>query len=224
VLDNYGGLHPYGAPITITGNAYWAGWDVARDFAFMPDGSGGFVLDAFGGLHPFHVNGSTTALAAQGTPYWAGKDLARRVVIFADGTGGYILDAWGGVHPFGINAPSPVPASKMVGSGYWAGWDIARDMVLIPGDGNHAGYVLDGWGGLHPFHPSSDGSTMPPAITTAYWAGQDVARCAILLPGSATAGYTLDLAGGLHPFGGAPAVPSFPYWAGTGLAKAVFGA
>ena len=224
VLDNYGGLHPYGAPITITGNAYWAGWDVARDFAFMPDGSGGFVLDAFGGLHPFHVNGSTSALAAQGTPYWAGKDLARRVVIFADGTGGYILDAWGGVHPFGINAPSPVPASKMVGSGYWGGWDIARDVVLIPGDGNHAGYVLDGWGGLHPFHPSSDGSTMPPAITTAYWAGHDVARCAIMLPGSATAGYTLDLAGGLHPFGGAPAVPSFPYWAGTDLAKAVFGA
>ena len=223
VLDNYGGLHPYGAPITITGNPYWAGWDVARDFAFMPDGTGGFVLDAFGGLHPFHVNGSTNALAAQGTPYWAGKDLARRLVIFTDGTGGYILDAWGGVHPFGINAPSPVPASKMVQSGYWAGWDIARDVVLIAGDGNHAGYVLDGWGGLHPFHPSSDGSTMPPAITTAYWGGQDIARCAILLPGSATAGYTLDASGGLHPFGGAPAVAGFPYWAGTNLAKAVFG-
>ncbi len=190
----------------------------------MPDGSGGFVLDGWGGLHPFHVNGSTAPLAAQGAPYWPGSDLARKVVIFSDGTGGYTLDAYGGVHPFGINGPSPVPATKVLQTGYWAGWDIARDLVLVSGDGNHAGFVLDGYGGMHPFHPSTDGSTMPALLSTTYWAGQDNARGAWFLPGSATAGYTLDLAGGLHPFGGAPAVPSYPYWAGTDLAKAVFGA
>ena len=56
-LDGFGGLHPYGMPVTFSGTPYWRGWDVARDFAFLPDGSGGYVLDAFGGLHPFGVNG-----------------------------------------------------------------------------------------------------------------------------------------------------------------------
>jgi spore germination protein YaaH len=227
ILDGWGGLHPYGAAglseTSPGAGHYWPGFDIARDFAFLPDGTGGFVLDGYGGLHPFRVNGSTAALAAQGAPYWPGKDIARRVVIFSDGTGGYVLDAYGGLHPFGINGPSPVAGADMATSGYWAGWDIARDLVLVPGDGNHAGYVLDGFGGLHPFHPTSDGSTMPAAPTTAYWAGQDIARGAFLLPGSATAGYTLDLSGGLHPFGGAPALTFYPYWAGKDLAREIWG-
>ncbi len=228
VLDGYGGLHPFGAAglSETSGSAghYWPGIDIARDFAFLPDGTGGFVLDGYGGLHPFRVNGSTAPLAAQGAPYWAGRDLAKKVVIFSDGTGGYILDAYGGVHPFGINGPSPVAGSSMVGSGYWAGWDIARDLVLVPGNGNHAGYVLDGFGGMHPFHPSTDGSVMPAPLATAYWGGLDIARGEWLLPGSATSGYTLDLSGGLHPFGTAPALTFYPYWAGKDLAREIFGA
>ncbi|HWO45206.1 MAG TPA: glycosyl hydrolase family 18 protein [Methylomirabilota bacterium] len=228
ILDGFGGLHPFGAPglaeTTGTSGHYWPGSDIARDFAFLPDATGGFVLDAYGGLHPFRVNGNTSPLAAQGAPYWAGKDLARKVVIFSDGTGGYILDAWGGVHPFGINGPSPVAPATMVTTGYWAGWDIARDVVLVPGNGNHSGYVLDGFGGLHPFHPNADGSTLPATLTTAYWGGQDIARGAWLLPGSATSGYTLDLSGGLHPFGSAPALTLYPYWAGKDLAREIFGA
>jgi spore germination protein YaaH len=228
VLDGYGGLHPFGAAglSETSGSAghYWPGIDIARDFAFLPDGTGGFVLDGYGGLHPFRVNGSTAPLAAQGAPYWPGRDLAKKVVIFSDGTGGYILDAYGGVHPFGINGPSPVAGSSMVGSGYWAGWDIARDLILVPGNGNHAGYVLDGFGGMHPFHPSTDGSVMPAPLLTAYWGGQDIARGAWMLPGSAISGYTLDLSGGLHPFGTAPALTLYPYWAGKDLAKEIFGA
>jgi spore germination protein YaaH len=228
VLDGYGGLHPFGAPglNETSGSAghYWQGVDIARDFAFLPDGTGGFVLDGYGGLHPFRVNGNTAPLAAQGAAYWAGRDLAKKVVIFSDGTGGYVLDAYGGVHPFGINGPPPVSGAALVGSGYWYGWNIARDIVLVPGDGNHAGYVLDGFGGMHPFHPSTDGSTMPALLATTYWGGQDNARGAWLLPGSATAGYTLDLSGGLHPFGTAPALTLYPYWAGKDLAKEIWGA
>jgi spore germination protein YaaH len=224
VLDGFGGLHSSGVAITFSASAYWRGWDIARDFAFLPNGTGGFVLDGFGGLHPFSVNGSTSALQALGTPYWAGKDIARKVVIFADGTGGYILDAYGGLHPFGINGPPPASASKVALSGYWAGWDIARDVVLVPGNGNHSGYVLDGYGGLHPFHSSIDGSTMPAAITSQYWRGWNIARGAWLLPGSATAGYTLDGYGGLHPFGGAPAMASSAYWSGRDLARSIWGA
>ncbi|HET9781205.1 MAG TPA: CAP domain-containing protein, partial [Candidatus Dormibacteraeota bacterium] len=84
VLDGYGGLHSYGAPAVTEsgtqGNHYW-GWDIARDFAFLPDGTGGFVLDGYGGLHGFRVNGNTAPLVAVGGPYWGGWDIARKVVI-----------------------------------------------------------------------------------------------------------------------------------------------
>jgi hypothetical protein len=147
------------------------------------------------------------------------------VVIFADGTGGYTLDGWGGIHPFGINGAAPVAASKIVQTGYWPGWNIARDIVLVPGDGGHSGYTLDGWGGVHPFHVSTDGSTMPAGIgVSGYWPGWDIARGLWLLPGSASAGYTLDGWGGLHPFGGAPALTSTSYWPGRDVARGVWGA
>jgi hypothetical protein len=224
VLDGYGGLHPYGVPTTIKISQYWAGWDIARDFAYLPDGSGGVVLDGWGGLHPFHVNGSTNTISVQTTAYWPGWDIARKVVIFADGTGGYVMDAWGGLHPFGINGPPPVSAAKIAATGYWPGWSIARDVVLVPGDGGHSGYVLDGWGGVHPFHVTTDGSTMPAPISTAYWSGWDIARGVWLLPGSATAGYTLDGWGGVHPFGGAPPVTTSGYWPGWDIARGIWGA
>ena len=228
VLDGWGGLHPYGAPglaeTTDSSTHYWKGWDIARDFAFLPDGTGGFVLDGYGGLHPFRVNGNTAALSASGNTYWPGQDVARKVVIFADGTGGYVLDLSGGLHPFGINRTSPVSPASTVLSGYWANQDIARDVVLVPGDGGHSGYVLDLYGGLHPFHVSNDGSTMPATIATAYWWGNDLARGVWLLPGSATAGYTLDAWGGPHAFGGAPPIVNHPYWPNTNLGKAVWGA
>jgi hypothetical protein len=223
VLDNFGGLHPYGAPFTIATSAYWPGWDIARDFAFLPNASGGFVLDGFGGLHPFHVNGSTAALQAQGNAYWQSRDIARKVVILPDATGGLTLDAYGGVHPFGINGPVPASIANIAGSAYWPGWDIARDMVLVAGNGNHSGYVLDGFGGMHPFHPTTDGSAMPGALTTAYWKGNDLARSEWFLPGSATAGYTLDGYGGVHPFGGAPAITGAAYWQGRDIARSLLG-
>jgi spore germination protein YaaH len=224
VLDGWGGLQAYGATITLKPTAYWPGWDIARDFAFLPNGTGGVVLDGWGGLHPFSVNGSTAPISVQTTAYWPWWDIARKVVIFADGSGGYVLDGWGGLHPFGINGPPPVSAAKLATTGYWPWWDIARDVVLVPGDGGHAGYVLDGWGGLHPFHPTTDGSTMPAAISSSYWPGWDIARAVWLLPGSATSGYTLDGWGGLQPFGGAPAIANSSYWPGWDIAKGIWGA
>jgi len=226
VLDGYGGLHSYGAPISITTSAYWPGFDIARDFAFLPNATGGVVLDGWGGLHPFHVNGNTAPITIQSTAYWPYWDIARKVVIFPDGSGGYVLDGWGGLHPFGINGPPPVSAAKLATTGYWPWWDIARDVVLVPGDGGHSGYVLDGWGGVHPFHATSDSSTMPAPISVsgAYWAGWDIARGIWLLPGSATAGYTLDGWGGLHPFGGAPILVNTAYWPYWDIAKMIWGA
>ncbi len=210
VVDGFGGLHPYGVPVTLTGAPYWPGFDIVRDFAFLPDGSGGYVLDGFGGLHPFSVNGHAAPPAATGASYWPGSDVARKLVIFSDGTGGYMLDKFGGLHPFGIGGPTPGLAT---GAPYWPGFAIARDVVLIPG--THAGYVLDGFGGVHPF------SGAPAVGSGVYWRGFDIARSIWLSSGSTitqTSGYVLDGFGGVHPFGGAPALSIYPYWSGQDIA------
>ena len=220
VLDGWGGLHSYGAPISFAWNPYWPGWDIARDFAFLPDGSGGYILDAFGGLHQFSVNGKPLPPPVNIDGYWPGWDIARRVVIFSDGTGGYVLDGFGGIHPFGIGKPRPTAVQL---SGYWAYWDIVHDIALIPG--THSGYVLDGYGHIHPFTPA--GQPMPPSLaTSAYWAPWDIARGVWLLPGSTLAapgGYTLDGYGGLHPFGSAPPPPPAPYFLWRDIARNLTG-
>jgi hypothetical protein len=207
VLDGLGGLHSYGAPgLTETSGVAshrWS-WDVARDFAFLPDGSGGLVLDGYGGIHPFSVNGNTAPLQVQGGTYW-GWDIGRKIVIFPDAKGGYVLDGWGGLHPFGINGPPPVSEASIAATGYWPGWDIAHDVVVAPGNGGHSGYVLDGLGGIHPFHPTGDTSAMPAAIQSPRWSW-DIARTLWLLPGSAGAGYVMDGWGGIHPIGGAAVI------------------
>ena len=209
VLDIYGGLHYYGVPFAASGGPYWRGWNIARDFAFLPDGSGGYVLDGYGGLHPFAVNGAAMPPAVQGAAYWGGTDIARKVVIFSDGTGGYVMDAYGGLHGFGIGAPPPAAAT---GGPYWTGWAIARDVVLVPG--THAGYVLDGLGGLHEFSGAS------PLQTPVYWE-RDLGRSVWLLSTSTlttAAGYTMDGYGMLHPFGGAPPLPNRYFWPGHDIA------
>ena len=51
-------VRPYASFGYYRGGPYWHGWDIARGVAILPDGSGGFVLDGFGGLHPFGLNAS----------------------------------------------------------------------------------------------------------------------------------------------------------------------
>ncbi|HWW09357.1 MAG TPA: hypothetical protein VNY76_03830, partial [Candidatus Acidoferrales bacterium] len=85
---------------------------------------------------------------------------------------------------------------------YWQGWDIAHRFVLA--SSGNSGYVLDGWGGLHPFGTPNNVPTAPQL--SAFWNGWDIARGIALLPGSGTQGYIVDGWGGFHPFGGAPGV------------------
>jgi len=161
-LDGFGGLHPYGASITISGGPYWKNWDIARDFAFLPDASGGYVLDGYGGLHAFSVNGKPKPPAAATDSYSPGRDIARKVVVFSDGTGGYVLDVYGGLHPFGT-------AANPQGGPYWANWNIARSVRLSPQStaAQPQGWVLDGYGGLHPFGGA-------PSTSSGYYPGRDL--------------------------------------------------
>ncbi len=56
-----------------------------------PTVSGGYVLDATGGLHPF---GGAPKPAA-GVPSWPGQDRAGGVTIAPDGSGGWVVDSFG---------------------------------------------------------------------------------------------------------------------------------
>jgi hypothetical protein len=190
----------------------WPNWNIARSAAIFADGSGGYVLDGYGGVHPF---GATHQVA---TAYY-GWDIARDVVFLPTATGatpqGYTLDGWGGIHPFG-----GAPATR--GGGYWPNFDIAKRFALLS-DGS-GGYILDGWGGLHPFAVGSN--PMPPAITNfAYWPNWNIARAIALTPGATAgnvSGVTLDGWGGVHPFGStAPITMLTGFWLNWDIARAV---
>ena len=116
------------APPAAGRRTYWPGWDIARDVALLPDGTGGYVLDGWGGLHPF--GDRQPPGAAHGHRPVTGRLGHRpRRRVLPDGTGGYVLDGYGGLHPFAIgNHPLPPAAS----AGYWRGWDIARGTTLVP--------------------------------------------------------------------------------------------
>ena len=138
---------------------------LARDVAILPDGTGGYVLDGFGGIHPFAIGVNPAPPKPAGTPYWRGWDIARGLTVLPDGTGGYVLDGFGGVHPFAIGA-NPAPP-KPAGTPYWRGWDIARGIAAT---GPGVVYVADGWGGIHRSAGAGALARGP------YWAGRDIAR------------------------------------------------
>ena len=232
ILDAYGGLHPYGGPAVQVGQEpYYPGQDIARDFVFLPDGSGGYELDGYGGIHPFTIGSNPMPPLPGVYPYFPGQDVAKKITLLADGSGGYILDAFGGLHPWAV-AGKALPVG--IGAyGYWANSNIARDVWLAPDSSATAahGYVLDAYGGFHPFWSSA--ASVPAAIAVnGYWAGQDIARAMWFVPtatASTPSGYTLDGFGGIHPFvvGGQPLPPGlgqYGYWAGSDVALALWGA
>lgn len=183
------------------GGPAW-GWNAGRDAVALKGTEGGYVLDLYGGVHPY---GHAPALSVR--EYWPGWDIARAIDLNADGKGGYVLDGYGGIHAIGNAKPIQTSA-------YWPGWDIAVDLVLLPWStaSNPAGFTLDGWGGLHPF------GAAPAVSTSAYWRGWNIARAVAVNP-VGDGGWVLDGFGGVHPFGGAPAVASSAYWSGWDIAR-----
>ena len=113
--------------------------------------SGGWTLDAWGGLHPF--GGAPTVVG----PSWPGRDLARAVVA-GPARGGWVLDVYGGVHAFGGAAPIHPDADR-------PGQDLARALILRPGGG---GWTVDAYGGVHAFGgaPTVAGTLYRPGIDT----------------------------------------------------------
>lgn len=214
VLDDLGGLHPFGDAPPVTTEPDF-GFDIARAVVLDPcDSTGhtGWVLDGWGGLTPFAVGGTAAPPKPVVSGYWPGWDIARDTVAWCATVNGNpvaegcTLDGWGGLHAWAQTAAvlPDVPCDKP--AGYWPGWDIANRITVIPG--TDMGYVLDGFGGLWPFN----GAPVVPA--TNYWPGWDIARDVVALPesgGKPVGGYVLDGYGGVHPYGGAAAVASSDY-------------
>lgn len=186
------------------------------DSATGPPPAQGVVMDGFGGLHSFSARCLGGPESIRGTSYWQGWDIVRGVAILPGGQG-LTVDAYGGIHGFTFgDAPASVPKTK--GGPYWRGWDIVRGIAVLPeGTG---GYVLDGFGGLHPFGVGSAGP--PAAIRGApYWAGADNARGVALMP-NGRGGYVVDRAGAVHRFGGAPApTAGGSRWPGQDVARGI---
>ncbi len=141
-LDAFGGIHPWAVvgnalPTAIAGYGYFPGKNLARDIWLDPASTGasasGFVVDAFGGFHPFWGGAAAEPLPMVNYPYWVGNDNARSIW-FVPGSSsaaaqGYELDLFGGIHPFaGQGQTLPPPIFPF---GYWVGQDLAR--VLFGG-------------------------------------------------------------------------------------------
>ena len=88
---------------------------------------------------------------------------------------------------------------------------LARAITLRD---DNSGYVLNGWGGIHPFGGA-------PAISPQVnWPNWDIARD-FELRTNKTSGYTLNGWGGIHPFGGAPAISQQTNWINWDIAKKI---
>jgi hypothetical protein len=136
----------------------------------LPDGSGGYVLDGWGGLHSFGIGTGSPPRAIVDAAYWPKWDIARDFDLFSNSTtttaAGFTLDGIGGIHPFGFAVNGPVGTT-----GYWPGIDIGRSVRLDPTStvANPFGWTMEGWGG---FHAMNGGQDIPAG---AGWKGWDIA-------------------------------------------------
>jgi hypothetical protein len=218
-LDAFGGVHAFGdsPPVTITG--YWPGWSIAKSSAMDPcDTSGqysGWVMDGFGGLHPFAAAGTPMPAVPDITGYWPGWTIANDVAAFCITVGGVqhaagcVLDGFGGLHPW-ADSSAVIGDVPCTGTGYWPNWDIATKIAVVPG--HDYGYVMDGFGGIHPFNGA------PYYAPSGYWPGWTIARGIVA---TATGGYTVDGFGGIHPFGNAPVITPSGYWPNWDIVRGI---
>jgi hypothetical protein len=162
----------------------------------------GYVLDAWGGIHPYGGAPSVT-----GPGYWPGQNIVRGITRRSDLKSGYKVDRSGGIFPYG-------GAPNVSGTGYWANQDIVRGISLDPSDPNgSSGYVVDRSGGIFPFGGA------PAVKATGYWGGQDIVR-GIVTTGRGS-GFVVDRSGGIFPFGNAPNVRATGYWPGQDVVRGI---
>jgi len=206
-------------PTNHTGAPYWHDWDIARGVMLQHVNSGGYVVNAWGGLHPF---GGAPALMPR-PPYGPGLAYVQGGALQGDDLGGVVIDARGTVFSFGTLTGGPVNVcdqSPRVGVPIRG---IALDPTPTSGPTSYdtKGATLDAWGGIHLLCNS-------PAIDTTgapYWRGVPIARSLAITEdgtGGITGGFVLDGWGGVHPFGHAHLTTApVAYWRGWDIARSI---
>lgn len=123
-------------------------------------------------------------------------------------------------NPTGTDCPGPAVMAWVRGGGadpFSEGDDMERGLfvyeVIDPAHPQR-GYVLDRWGGLHPFGGAPAIHWPGPAPS---WEGKDAARSIVVQDWTTGAGYLVDLYGGSHPFNGGKPASDRPYWPGAPL-------
>ena len=185
-------------PTAATGALWWPGQDVARGIAVLPDRSGGYVVDEHGQLHVFGIGAHTPPKVTDRVP-WPGKDIARGVTVLADGSGGYVLGRDGRLYSFAIGRhPKPIDAQRVP---TWPGRDVARGITapFLDSHGVAGGWVVDPFGGLHPWGRLFGGQT-PPAV------GPALGARGVLSFGGGAGGLIVDGSGNLRAFA-SPGLP-----------------
>lgn len=200
-VDAYGNVDPVNSP-PLVDTAHWS-YPIINGMSLAPGGEGGYMVDAYGGIHSFG-----DAPPETGTGYWAGRNVTRGVAVASNGTSGYVVDLYGGIEQFG-----GAPGATI--TGYWPGRDIVRGIALC--SNGVSGYTVDAEGGIHPFGTAGN---VPPLLSiTGHWNYNIVVGLAV--NSTCTGGYTVDAYGGLHPFGDATPVTPSGYWPGIKIVRGV---
>lgn len=175
-----------GTQIDQTGAMKWPGQDVARAVWVLADGSGGWTLDAHGDLRQFGK-----AWPIDSGFHKPASDVARSFVILDDLVSGYVLDKDGALHEFG---KAPPLVSGYDAKGLARGLDLHRTAGKVDG-----GWILDGYGGVHPFGAAGDLGGAPPKYD-----GYDLWTSLHVVEGGA---YVVGRYGILEPVGKPAGIP-----------------
>jgi len=132
VLAASGELFRVNGAVVDTSGAPRSALGAMRGVALLPDGSGGYTLEANGRIHAW---GAAEPAAGPRWPWPIARDL--RLDPGPDPRGGWVLDGWGGLHRFAVGV-EPVPTDptirvETVVSGLTIPWDldVAADGTLV---------------------------------------------------------------------------------------------
>jgi hypothetical protein len=64
----------------------------------LPNGTGGYVLDGFGGVHPFAIGSNPAPPGISPGAYYGGWDVMDGLALGADGKTAAVVDSHDGVH------------------------------------------------------------------------------------------------------------------------------
>ena len=79
-------------------DAQWPNSDIARGLVLNPAGTGGYVLDGYGGIHPFAIRSNLASAGISPGARYGGSGVMDGLALGADGKTAAVVDSHDGVH------------------------------------------------------------------------------------------------------------------------------